>query len=366
MKDGHFIKHIEIHQFRCFERLKVDHLKRVNLIGGDNNVGKTAFLEALEIVSETRNPLSLVEVLRHIIQRRQSYHPGNRDLDLIGYGGDHFKLDSDGMSLSLAVKENVSMTDFDDIGPGSGSSIPEASGFPGTESNRRDQEMDQSRFVEMKVNGYEQGISRGRLIRMINSPDRFSKLDENMDFIASDASGEIKLSSLYGAIVDLGKTRAIDKFLKEFDPRIKSLAVRPTETRSVVFKMNLEDRKEPVFLSSMGGGLTRYIAMVCAIWKCAGGRLFIDEIENGIHHEKYERLWEIIFKTSREANCQVFVTTHSKECIEAFAGAAERHDPDRIQYLNFSRDVDHPGKIVATALEPAALFDYFDQGLDVR
>ena len=41
-KQKHFIKNIEIKNFKCFENFKADGFGRVNLIGGKNNVGKTA------------------------------------------------------------------------------------------------------------------------------------------------------------------------------------------------------------------------------------------------------------------------------------------------------------------------------------
>ena len=41
------IEDIEITNFRCFDRLKVSGCKRINLISGKNNVGKTALLESI-------------------------------------------------------------------------------------------------------------------------------------------------------------------------------------------------------------------------------------------------------------------------------------------------------------------------------
>jgi len=91
----------------------------------------------------------------------------------------------------------------------------------------------------------------------------------------------------------------------------------------------------PVLLSSLGEGINRYIAILCAIWASKDGYLFIDEIENGIHFTNYEKLWNIIFETSKMANCQIFVTTHSKECIEAFNRA---NVDDEGSYLEFYRN----------------------------
>ena len=41
------LKEIEIQNFRCFENTKISGFERVNLIGGKNNAGKTALLEAV-------------------------------------------------------------------------------------------------------------------------------------------------------------------------------------------------------------------------------------------------------------------------------------------------------------------------------
>ena len=51
----HFIKNIEIKNFKCFENFKAEGFGRVNLIGGKNNVGKTAFMEAVYINNSKKN-----------------------------------------------------------------------------------------------------------------------------------------------------------------------------------------------------------------------------------------------------------------------------------------------------------------------
>ena len=45
------IKDLEISNFRCFENTKIEGFERVNLIGGKNNSGKTALLEAIFLYS---------------------------------------------------------------------------------------------------------------------------------------------------------------------------------------------------------------------------------------------------------------------------------------------------------------------------
>ncbi|WP_083915744.1 AAA family ATPase [Thiofilum flexile] len=42
----HFIKTLNIENYKCFHNFEAKGFGRVNLISGRNNVGKTAFLEA--------------------------------------------------------------------------------------------------------------------------------------------------------------------------------------------------------------------------------------------------------------------------------------------------------------------------------
>ena len=60
---NHFIREIEISKFKCFNNFKSSKLARVNLIGGKNNVGKTAFLEGVYINTYSKNVNTLFTVI---------------------------------------------------------------------------------------------------------------------------------------------------------------------------------------------------------------------------------------------------------------------------------------------------------------
>ncbi|MCI5210911.1 MAG: ATP-binding protein [Candidatus Electrothrix sp. ATG2] len=125
------------------------------------------------------------------------------------------------------------------------------------------------------------------------------------------------LAILYGSLVDLNLESFIDRSLTIFDDNILAIKQRAT-SGGVVLKLLIKKKKTPVLLSSFGEGVNRYIAILCAIWASRNGILLIDEIENGIHYSNYNKLWRLINQASEEANCQLFITSHSKECIEAF------------------------------------------------
>ncbi len=62
------IKDIEISNFRCFEHTKIEGFERVNLIGGKNNSGKTALLEAIFLYSYPY-PNTIHPYIRGIIRK---------------------------------------------------------------------------------------------------------------------------------------------------------------------------------------------------------------------------------------------------------------------------------------------------------
>jgi predicted ATP-dependent endonuclease of OLD family len=51
-----FIQDITIRNFKCFEELKIEGCGQLNLILGDNNVGKTSVLEALLVDEDAQKP----------------------------------------------------------------------------------------------------------------------------------------------------------------------------------------------------------------------------------------------------------------------------------------------------------------------
>jgi AAA15 family ATPase/GTPase len=72
--DNNFIENIKIEQYKCFENFEVNGFKRINLIGGKNNIGKTAFMEAcylgLSTTSETKfyQALIVLELSRNPLE----------------------------------------------------------------------------------------------------------------------------------------------------------------------------------------------------------------------------------------------------------------------------------------------------------
>ncbi len=269
------ISYIKIENFKSFDDLEVNEFKRINLIGGKNNIGKTALLEAINLNASSVDFNSLLMSIKNIMHKRHN----TIEIDIFKQGKRYINIETNKNTTSLKYENKT----------------PEA-------------------ILSLGINGNQQGVQISNVFNgpMVINQYKFSKVN----FISSGCIDTIYLSELYSSLVSLGKDELIDKSLKLFDENI--ISIRQIMQGIPVFKVKIKNMNSPILLSSLGEGINRYMAIVCAIWASQDGCLLIDEIENGIHHTNHIKLWEIIFKISEEANCQVFATTHSKECVGAF------------------------------------------------
>ena len=93
------------------------------------------------------------------------------------------------------------------------------------------------------------------------------------------------------------------------------------------------------------------------------GIVFIDEIENGIHHSIMEKIWTGIAEAARRFNTQVVATTHSRECIASAYSAFNRSE--RYDFL-FHRLERGNGTIEAKTYDKETLEAAIETGFEVR
>jgi AAA15 family ATPase/GTPase len=97
---------------------------------------------------------------------------------------------------------------------------------------------------------------------------------------------------------------------------------RASDNRIPLIK--IEGVDEPLPLKSMGDGMTRLFHIIVALVNARNGLLLIDEFENGLHWSVQPKVWDIVFQLSEKLNVQVFATSHSWDCIQAFQEAANQ------------------------------------------
>jgi predicted ATP-dependent endonuclease of OLD family len=77
-----------------------------------------------------------------------------------------------------------------------------------------------------------------------------------------------------------------------------------------------------------------------------------------------DRLWEIILTLSEALNCQIFATTHSKDCIEAYYRASQKLAKKETTYVILTRL--KSGKIHAGIYDYELLENGIEQDHEVR
>ena len=342
-----FIQNIQIQSYKCFSNLEVDNLKRVNLLSGKNNIGKTAFLEAIELFVSSQKIYDVVINIINLLLRRQNKNrisSNEIEFDLINYKNDSLEIKIDKKSLTIKLIEPDLNQKFDIYVD--------------------DEEILSEPILEITLNSETQKFPTSRLVnKKLSFHYREENLKQKVNFISSSPVNEKDIAIFYGNLIDLNKEEFLDKSLQLFDDNFLALKQKTTK-RDTILKLKVKNQEKPILLSSLGEGINRFIAILCAIWASKDGYLFIDEIENGIHYTNYDKLWNIIFQASKEANCQIFATTHSKECIESYHNVSIQIQENNISFINLSKN--KKDKIVAIVLDSDMFHSEIEQNHEVR
>jgi AAA15 family ATPase/GTPase len=114
--------------------------------------------------------------------------------------------------------------------------------------------------------------------------------------------------------------------------------------------------KQKIPLSFVSSEINKLFVFMTAILTYGGGAVLIDEMENGLHSSVLSHMWEILFRLSNKNKTQLFMTTHSWECLRAAVPLIEKTDND-FSLIKIEREGlrsvarQFTGKDLASALE---------------
>lgn len=288
-----------IKNFKAFEDLNLQNLKKVNIFVGKPNTGKTSILEALSLFL-ARNPYMLVLLLseRNILNDEDCFQSlffdyktnssisliSNNDTftiqikddekNILAFTNSYFVADR----LEFKIKQNLKNAKFEDAGHISFYSAPNSLKF----KYRRENEIDSLSELEFIFN-FKNKRYQDRFIKDISSilqaKDQEKMLQKKMQHFSSNIDGL--------------------KFLNN--------------NKLVVRQKNLQHY---IDFRLLGQGFQTYIFILVAI--LAGKKyILIDEIENGLHFESIDLLLESILNSPK--NTQFFITTHNEEILQRLA-----------------------------------------------
>lgn len=373
------LKSLYIQNYRCLDSLRIHQLKRVNLITGKNNTGKSSILEAMAIYA-SRGDRS---VLFQILEDHGEYVPKSVD--------EYDKVDAFKLMSSFFTNRNIRYLENDTIiiGDIDYGEIAKHNDTLFIDNGISFRFIQYRRGENMSIreisdeNDLNNPIERGVRV-MYDTAFDFLELDFNLFKNSSQYSFDRFKDSQYVKTSDVARDEngvLFDKIaltdnekyvieaLQIIEPKIERIAFIQDNplAKLRVSKVKLKDSIGTVPLRSMGDGINRILTIILALINSKDGYLMIDEFENGLHHSVQAKLWEIIIKLSKELNVQVFVTTHSNDTIRSVRNAlSEMSEEDKNDVSTIKLMRTHEDKLEALLYDYEQLDYVIEQDIEIR
>lgn len=327
---GPMIDSLTIKNFKCFENISLDDLGRINVVVGDNGVGKTALLEAIYLVSgntpENHMKLGSWRGARDramVAISEEEVASGDVWRDL--FRG--FDLDN---RITIAAKGGKSLDRTLVI-----SRQKTSSGI-----------MLEGHVVQAGV-AWEWLGGTGRSAKGHKSVPFLNSQSKTIEFPAVPSgekgaflAGGVKASELAQRYSDLDKRNRANPMVaaisQEF-PDIEGLSIQTDLTVGHMLYASLKSLDQKVPLAYVSSGINWFIHILVTMASFPNGTVSIDEIDTGVFHTRLWRVWRAVDALSAAANTQVFASTHSAEALTAMAPMLEDSEGD-VRLIRVSRD----------------------------
>ncbi|MDM8523711.1 ATP-binding protein, partial [Desulfococcaceae bacterium HSG8] len=366
----------------------------INLIVGKNNSGKSTVLECLRILASKGNPAVLNEIVEEhdeqiMIQNRSKFEEDEFVSVYEGLFTDR-KFSEDGKPIYIGTLSKNLFVEINRVF------------YEDTEEERKDEKgnvvltknrkiyeiaeiSDSSEFAQSIRILSHQNPDRPILIEYSDSPPFRRRTVYSSEAVKPTPISYIPtqflsmdlLATLWDRAVLTSYFDNVRKFLKIISENFEDIAfVKVNIPRRRVSNANniertgmvkLTNLDGPIPLNGMGDGVLRILQLVLGIFPATNGFLLIDEFENGLHFSVQKQIWKLIFELSSELNIQVFATTHSWDCIEAFSIAANQSDEEAVLFrIGKSVLPNDKGKTIATIFDKNSLHNLTQSDVELR
>jgi hypothetical protein len=289
--------------FRCFDLLEIPHLARLNLVTGKNNTGKTTLLEALRVYACAASPDDLSVML-----------------DVRGESADS---DATAALSTIFGEEGPTetMKKTCTLGPRTAPLSLKLRRYRQDHGKRwlesRDHREGES-FLVVEGPGVEQRM-RADWPSFRNPTAAWPSLRPSF-FVGLEGVSVEQMDGIWQQVVLGGDDVAVIEALQKLEPTIARLAfVRDTRGGPPRARFAFQAGRKPRPLSALGAGVHRFLGLLLACHAARGGLLLVDEIDTGLHYSVQTQLWELLAAWSAQFDVQIVATTHSLDCVRAFA-----------------------------------------------
>ncbi len=350
-----YLRSLRIRGFRSLDDLSFQDFARINLLVGQNNVGKTSVLEAIWLLHSPSNLLA-PQALTAFRGSDLASTPLEAIWPFLFYGADPRQpvqvaaTDQEGAqhtlkltlrpatTIQLETREVVATAGITSEGTGNGVRVaPIGSGVGAPLAFEVSYQRNQEEPVVSTA------MVSGSQLKITTPPLASSGLATFL--FAGGRVNATLLSQWFTLAQESGKLDQLLVMLRVFEPRLRTLTIGVAPGSTVPHLRGDVGLHRPLPLELFGAGMAHLVAIVLGIFNTPGGVLLADEVENGVYHENLEELWRAVELASREAHTQLFVTTHSYECLRAAVRAFVDH-PDDLRVYRLER-CDEATRVVA-------------------
>jgi hypothetical protein len=308
---------LEISQFRAFKSVAITPLGRINLIAGDNNIGKTGVLEAIYLAHA--NDFDRLGIFPSLFRRTQQD----------GYERSQDVTDNFWLWLfhkrDLMQELHVSLSDGERSRSVTGRLCE---GEPGRTSPLRAGTLPSSALLEL---AHSEG-GRAPTLGWYRLKEGFHPYAGGSPAAQSAVTAISTRFEAPASDAELVNTLAVNNELDELlgylsvvEPRLAKLDYLRLQGHKfpyVYADIGFGRGKQLIPATQLGHGFARLLRLFATLMVNKPSIVLIDEFEDGLQHDALTPIWRSLGQFARNRDIQIFATTHSYECIQAAHEAA--------------------------------------------
>lgn len=308
-----------IKNFKCFADVTIEGLKPVNLVVGGNASGKTALLEALfhlcgagpELIFTTKAMRGDAGfAVRYDAEMyaglwRDLFHKFNQEESIEIAFGTARKWNRK-LKVYSEKPKSVTLQSFPHQGAVSLSRMAAPKSFTWETDGKS-----YSTTPTLSEKGLQIPFTGANTIHAVSLAARLNVTKEN-----AERFSKLSKNNLQDPLIEA---------VQRIYPFIEDLSVEVDGPNNPLVYAKIQHLPGKLPITYISAGINHFLSILLAIGEAEGGIAFIDEIENGLYYELLPAIWNEVAALAEKNKCQLFITTHSYECIQAVAKVAEKN-----------------------------------------
>jgi AAA15 family ATPase/GTPase len=301
---------INITNYKVFKDFSIDKLNKINIFAGFNNSGKTSLLEAVYLLTKQNDITSFLELIR-LKNKLSSLSPSwlnqvfDEDIIVSGIFNDiETSIHLEKFEATNIDKKDDYITSYKLDATVDKRTLNNTIHTFGYETLKRD---------NSKVEHLCNAIFKSPYF--YNHNEVLETYSKSIEYKTDDGKSAIKM---------------VIEFVKTIDTSINDIRLNDIQ-RFIIDSDKFTEKN--LDITNYGEGLQRIFEIALGFAYSQNGILCIDEFETAIHNTLLKSFTEFVQKLADMFNVQVFLTSHSKECIDAFVNNDYNNDEISAYFL---------------------------------